>query len=326
MLSGANETPISAAVLGPAGLQTLNVNQAMDKVRAALSPKSAASPDAYAVLVYGKRGRPAEVDSFAAVNTVLKAYWKVWRSLSRLNVQPSSKSRGLRRISVPGASDVLIYWGSAAAKDVKEKMSTSPGVYLILSHGNASLLGSMDLPQLPEAFRESPLVIQVKTPGHSAGGEEDSTEWNPWNTLARQVAVEHKAEEEIQKDTLAWRKEFMSAYESWTSTEVATQSSSTARNVAAIASRWAREGKIFSVRFEGKTWFPRFQFQDGSPIPAVAAVIKAFPKHATGWDLAFFFTNPNSYLAGRKPIEILRSDPERVTSLAQAFFNPADVF
>jgi hypothetical protein len=326
MPSGTNTASLDAAVLGPAGLEVLNVNQAMDKVHAALSNKSTGSRDVYAVLVYGKRQRPAELDSFAAVNTFLKAYWQVWRSLSRLNVNPSSKSYDLQKISVPGAAGMCVYRGNAAAKDVKAKMSSSPGIYLILSHLDPSLLGSMELPQLPEPFRELPLVIQIKTSRHAAGAEEGLKEWNPWNSLARQVAAERKAEEEIQKDTLAWRKEFMSQYESWTSAEVAAQSGSTARNAAAMASRWAREGKIFSVKFEGKTCFPRFQFQDGSPIPAVADVIEAFPKHSTGWDLAFFFTNPNSYLGGRKPVEILRSDPDRVTSLAQTFVHPADVF
>lgn len=326
MPASGNVTPLNAAILGAAGLQILDVNRAMNKVRAALSRKSTASRDVYAVLIYGKHQRPSEFDTLTTVNTVLKAYWKGWRSLSRLNVSPSLKPYDLRKTSVPGSSDVYVYWGSADAKNVKEKMSTSPGVYVILSHLNASLLGSMELPPLPQPFRELPVVIQLKTTGHSTSSQQGSEEWNPWNTLVRHVAVEDKAEEEIQKDTLAWRKEFMSEYECWTSTEVARQSSSTAKNVPAIASRWKGEGKIFSVRFEGKTWFPRFQFQDGSPILAVATVIKAFPKHSTGWDLAFFFTNPNSYIGGRKPVEILKSDPERVKLLAQAFVNPADAF
>jgi hypothetical protein len=326
MSSGGNAMALNAAVLGASGVQSLDVNRAMNKVRAALSRKSTASRDVYAVLIYGKHQHPNEFDTLTTVNTVLKAYWKGWRSLSRLNVSPSLKPDDLRKTRIPGSSDLHIYWGSTDAKDVKEKMSTVPGVYVILSHPNASLFGSMGLPPLPQPFRELPVVIQLKTTDHSPNRRQGSEEWNPWNTLVRHVAVEDKAEEEIQKGTLAWRKEYMSEYECWTSAEVARQSSSTAKNAPAIASRWKAEGKIFSVRFEGKTWFPRFQFQDGRPIPAVAAVIKAFPKHSTGWDLAFFFTNPNSYIEGRKPIEILKSDPERVKSLAQAFVNPADVF
>jgi hypothetical protein len=205
-------------------------------------------------------------------------------------------------------------------------MIASPGVYVIFSHLDASLLGSMGLPPVPEPFRESPVVVQFKMAGQPVSRREHSREWSPWQTLIKQVAVEDKAEEDIERNTLEWRKDFMSEYECWTSTEVAKQSTSTAKNVSAIASRWVSEGKIFSVRFEGKTWFPRFQFQNGSPIPVVGNVIKILSKRSTGWELAFFFTNPNAYLAGRKPVEILRSDPERLKSVVQAFVNPTDAF
>jgi len=140
------------------------------------------------------------------------------------------------------------------------------------------------------------------------------------------AAVLDNAETAIRKGTLNWRKQFMSENLCWTSAEVAEESSSRATNRAAIASRWAKEKKIFSVRFEGQHWFPRFQFQDGGPIPAVAQVIKVFPGHATGWELAYFFATPNPHIGGRKPIELLKGDPSRLLSLAQAFAHPADVF
>lgn len=327
-MASSNETTLSpyAAILGAAGFRSLGVNQAMNKVRAALSKANAGSHEIYAVVVYGKHETPSEFNYLKIANTFFEAYWKGWRSLSRLsNLAPFSKPYDFQIID-RDSSDVCIYLGCTDAKNVKEKMSTSPGVYIIFSHLDASLLGSMGLPPLPEPFRESPVVIQLKMTSHSVSQRRSSPGWNPWNALVQQVAVEDKAEQEIERDTLDWRKEFMSAYECWTSTEVAKQSTSTARNVSAIASRWVAERKIFSVRFEGKTWFPRFQFQDGSPIPVIAAVIKIFQTHATGWDLAFFFTSPSSYLAGRKPIEILKSDPEKIKSLAQAFATPANVF
>src|SRR5258708_12624962 len=98
----------------------------------------------------------------------------------------------------------------------------------------------------------------------------------------------------------------MSRNKCWSSSEVAKESSSTAKNRAAIASRWLAEKRIFSVNFERQTWFPRFQFQDGSPIPAISKVIKPFPKHATGWDLAFFFNPPNPFTYGPLPVDLLQ--------------------
>ena len=72
--------------------------------------------------------------------------------------------------------------------------------------------------------------------------------------------------------------------------------------------------------------FPKFQFKDGNPIPAISEVIAAFPEHATGWDIAFFFTVPNSLLGGVKPVALLNRDPKKLVSLAGAFVHPADAF
>jgi len=184
------------------------------------------------VVVYGKRQDPAEPNYLKTVNVFFEAYWKGWRSLSRLSsLGTASRSGNLQKINDQNSSDVCIYLGRANAKDVKDRIGTSPGVYVIFSHLDASLLVSMGLPPLPEPFRESPLVIQLKTTGRPLS---ERGSWNPWHVLAHQVAVEDKAEEQIERDTLNWRKEFMSEYECWTSNEVAKQSGSTAKNPSAM--------------------------------------------------------------------------------------------
>jgi hypothetical protein len=113
---------------------------------------------------------------------------------------------------------------------------------------------------------------------------------------------------------------------SWTAKDVADQSTSTAKNRAALASRWAHEGKIFAVKYEGQLWYPRFQFQDGEPLTTIGQVIQAYPSHANGWDFAYFFATPNANIGGRKPLELLKSDPQRVLSLARAAASPADAY
>jgi len=118
----------------------------------------------------------------------------------------------------------------------------------------------------------------------------------------------------------------MAEHPVWTSAQIAEESTSRAKNQPATASRWAKEKKVFAVEFQGQKRFPRFQFQDGRPIPAVSQVIKVFPEHATGWELAYFFTTQNAHISGRRPFELLKEDPSRVVSLAQAFVHPADVF
>ncbi len=112
----------------------------------------------------------------------------------------------------------------------------------------------------------------------------------------------------------------------WTADQVASESTSVAKNRSAIASRWQKEKKTFSIRFEGKTLYPKSQFQDGSPIKAICEILNVLPDYMTGWDVAFFFTSPNSSLGGRKPLKLLKTDTKRLISLAQAFTNPAEVF
>jgi hypothetical protein len=50
------------------------------------------------------------------------------------------------------------------------------------------------------------------------------------------------------------------------------------------------------------------------------------PFSFTGWDLAFFFTSPNTYLDGKLPVDLLKSKPELVVALAHAFAHQADAF
>ena len=316
-------SPHGAAILEAGGLQSLEVDEAMQKVKAALSKEPSISRDIYAVIVYSKAH--TESNYLRAVNTILMAYWQSWRALSQLARAPSSSLHAdhVDTVTKRQIGDVSVFWEQGTAKDIKDKLSASPGVYLFL---DSNLLGTLGLPPLPERFRHAPVVVQVKwstLPGHHTKMSEG---WNPWESFARFVLGEEQADSRIEKDTLEWREQFMSRNKCWSSSEVAKESSSTAKNRAAIASRWLAEKRIFAVNFERQTWFPRFQFQDGSPIPAISKVIKAFPKHATGWDLAFFFDTPNSFIDGRRPVELLKSGTEKIESLAHRFTNPADVF
>lgn len=214
--------------------------------------------------------------------------------------------------------DVSLYWGRATAKEVKQKLPGSPGVYISFSDLDAGLLKELDLPLVPKPFENIPLVLRV--PHHGS----------PEAVAGRITPLEKRhdsaTETTPEKDTLKWRKRFMEENPCLTSEQVAEEATSQATNRAAIASRWTKERKIFSLRFEGTQWFPRFQFQDGRPISAVADVIDIFPEQASGWELAYFFVTPNMNIDGCKPVVLLKQDPARLVSLAQAFVHPADVF
>jgi len=101
------------------------------------------------------------------------------------------------------------------------------------------------------------------------------------------------------------------------STQVAELSQSQAENRAALASRWKREGKIFSVRHHAKDYFPGFQFEaNGQPREAIAAVLDALGG-AHGWETALWFTGANGYLEGLRPVDLLESKPDAVIEAAK---------
>jgi hypothetical protein len=103
------------------------------------------------------------------------------------------------------------------------------------------------------------------------------------------------------------------------STQVAelAKSKSVASNPAALANRWRKEQKVFTVDVDGAQRFPGFQFgANGRPQPVIAQVLAAVGERLTGWELALWFTGSNDWLGGERPVDVLDSDPELVVEAA----------
>jgi hypothetical protein len=255
----------------------------------------------------------------SATRTFFSAYKRAVAAISRYSevVQTDPESDHTQSLEMKTFGNVSLYWGRATAEEVKKKVPASPGVYILVSYLDSDLLKDL---RLPKEWDRVPAVIRV--PHHDL--PEDFDVGDPIASWAGTLAFTNDAA--VGKDTVAWRKRFMDENPSLTSNEIAEQATSLAENRAAIANRWKKEGKLFSVRFEGTQRFPSFQLEHGEPLPAVAEVIKVFGQQATGWDLAYFFSSPNTNIGGRKPVDLLKQDQGRLVSLAQAFVHPADVF
>lgn len=69
-------------------------------------------------------------------------------------------------------------------------------------------------------------------------------------------------------------------------------------NRAMPASDWKRRGRIFSVTYNGKEYFARYQFDAlYQPLPVIRKVLEAFGEVADPWVLAAWFHYPNGWLA-----------------------------
>jgi len=64
------------------------------------------------------------------------------------------------------------------------------------------------------------------------------------------------------------------------------------------ASDWKRRGRIFSVSYDGKEYYPRYQFDAMyQPLPIISDILKAYGEYADAWSLAIWFHFPNGWIA-----------------------------
>lgn len=112
------------------------------------------------------------------------------------------------------------------------------------------------------------------------------------------------------------RVRFMTDIPTLSSEEVSASAGHVARNRSQTASRWKAEGRIFSVRWEGKERYPAFQFKDGTPLPVVKRILAALPSDFSPWETAFWCVSSNPWLDGKAPLTLL-ADGDRVVEAAR---------
>lgn len=108
-----------------------------------------------------------------------------------------------------------------------------------------------------------------------------------------------------------------------TSAEVAELAGSRAKNRAALANRWTKEGRVFAVPHGGQLLWPGFQFDtQGQPRPVVAELLRLFEDEPSPWALALWFTSHTGWLDGRRPVDLLETEPGAVVEAARAENEP----
>jgi hypothetical protein len=320
----------SATILDVTSVSSRRWDDAIKQVAAGFSKEQSRSNTAYAIVVHQAKRKASGPSYLATARIFARAYKLGLQAMSGVKGE-ILKSRPGARLTIlnPEAHIRLFVGDKPSPKEIRAQIVPRPGIYIIGSHLNAGILADLALPPAPQLLLDVPVVIQVEEPALKIdeveailGGLPDSA--GTVSVVADPVVADPVSA--VDRDSLVWRQQFMSEYPRWVSADIAQQSTSLAKNQASTASRWAKEKKVFGIDYQGQKWFPTFQFQDGRPIPEVSQVLEVFPKHATGWQLAYFFTAANANISGRKPYELLKTDPSRVVSLARAFVHPADVF
>jgi len=101
------------------------------------------------------------------------------------------------------------------------------------------------------------------------------------------------------------RARFLENWPSFTSKELADIAGHGSKNKSMTGSRWKTKGRVFSVKHGGAEYFPAFQFNDGQPVETVGEVLAMLGERKSGWQLAFWFTSPNGWLDGKRPVDVL---------------------
>jgi hypothetical protein len=104
-----------------------------------------------------------------------------------------------------------------------------------------------------------------------------------------------------------------------TAAEIATAAGFSASNPSAQPNKWKRDGAIFAIRHNGIDYFPSYGLDARAgyrPRKALAEVIKTFGDSKDGWGLSYWFMSANSFLGGRRPRDLLATEPARVIAAA----------
>lgn len=111
---------------------------------------------------------------------------------------------------------------------------------------------------------------------------------------------------------------FLSSDRPYTSEALARLVGSRAENAAQYASRFKRQGQIFSVKWGGRALYPRFQFSDeGRPKALIADVLRIFDGELSDWQTALWFVSANGFLDDRAPVDVMSDDPTALLDAAR---------
>jgi len=64
------------------------------------------------------------------------------------------------------------------------------------------------------------------------------------------------------------------------------------------ASDWKRRGRVFSVSYKDRDYYPRYQFDAMyQPLPVIKDILDAYGEYADPWSVAAWFHFPNGWIA-----------------------------
>lgn len=91
-----------------------------------------------------------------------------------------------------------------------------------------------------------------------------------------------------------------------------------AKNPHGAVNRWRSEGKLFALPRGGMSYYPRYAFDEAMEPRTVVARVLAELRGRSPYRIASWFESTNGFLGGRRPREMLATDPEAVVAASRA--------
>lgn len=110
-----------------------------------------------------------------------------------------------------------------------------------------------------------------------------------------------------------------------TAAQVAQIAGLSATNPSAQPNKWKRQRQIFAIDLNGVDYFPGFGLDPMAgyrPRRALSQVLDIFGGEKDGWGAAYWFLSANSLLGGRRPMDVLPLEPDRVIEAARDEMEP----
>ncbi len=118
---------------------------------------------------------------------------------------------------------------------------------------------------------------------------------------------------------------FVDSVELLTSAMIGAWRGSSAKNSSAMASRWKSAGRIFAVPSGRADLYPAFQFDEhGEPRAVIGEVLRHLAAESD-WAKALWWTAPSGWLNGRRPVDVLDTDPQSVVEAARHTAEPLEI-
>ena len=103
----------------------------------------------------------------------------------------------------------------------------------------------------------------------------------------------------------------------YTAREIADRAALGPVNPIATVARWKGQGRIFALRENGVDRYPAYALgRDFNPLPAMKDVLADLGDHDAEY-LAGWFESTSKFLGGKRPRELLATDPGRVVLAAK---------